>query len=615
MVSGTETLPGKLSLHGLIEKLLFHGKSDRIGEEQEEMATQKHQPTRLTWFSPWMIMGSVCILAGILGFLAWKNIHREKDFMEKSLLSQANMLMRSIEAGSRTGMAGMGWGKRQIQVLMEETAQQPDVLYVAILDGNGEIVAHSEPEQVGKKASMDLPSPSATAHGFHEGTDRSYDVIRRFEPWTRHRRGGRHAREKSLDCALLSYHDRSAPFYIMVGLDPLPLEKAMRQDLHQTIFLFGMMFLVGAAGFVSLVWAQHYRTVRRSLRDIEILTSTILNEMPVGLIVTDPRGRVQKVNPAAEAIFGSSWQSISRIEETPFLASILRRLGKEETIVEEELLYHPKETPAIPLLVNATIIRDSDRKPAGYAILFSDITDMKQLEDQIRRNERLASLGRLAAGIAHEIRNPLSSIKGFATIIAGRPADDPRKAQISQVMVQEVERLNRVVSELLDFARPTELDRKIQPLTAILRRSVELIESDARQRNVSVHYSVDPEDLQANVDADRFAQVLLNLFLNALQAMEAGGILKVAAFRGEGEVIVRVSDTGTGIQADSIPHIFDPYFTTKPGGVGLGLANVHKLVEAHGGDIHVESTPGNETAFVIRLPSTETLLHNGGSRL
>jgi two-component system sensor histidine kinase HydH len=597
----------------MINRLPFM--ENRIGEEQRKMTIQEHQPTRLTWFSPWMIMGSVCILAAILGFLAWKNIHREKDFMEKSLLSQANVLIRSIEAGSRTGMAGMGWGKRQIQVLMEETAQQPDVLYVAILDENGEIVAHSEPDQVGKKASVDLPTPNATTHGFHEGTDRSYDVIRLFEPWTRHRRGGRHAREKSEDCAFLSSYERSAPFYIMVGLDPLPLEEAMRQDMHQTILLFGMMFLVGAAGFVSLVWAQHYRTARRSLRDIEILTSTILNEMPVGLIVTDPQGRVQKLNPAAEAVFGSSWQSVSRIEEIPLPASILHRLRNEETIVEEELLCHPKEAPAIPLLVNATIIRNSDRKPAGYAFLFSDLTEMKQLEEQIRRNERLASLGRLAAGIAHEIRNPLSSIKGFATILAGRSGDDPRKAQIYQVMVQEVERLNRVVSELLDFARPTELDRSIQPLTAILRRSVELIESDAMQSNVSVQYSVDPEDLQVNVDADRFAQVLLNLFLNALQAMEAGGILGVTAFTGDGEVVVRVSDTGTGIQADSIPHIFDPYFTTKPGGVGLGLANAHKLVEAHGGDIHVESTPGNGTTFVIRLPSPETLPHNDGSPL
>ncbi|NTU48707.1 MAG: GHKL domain-containing protein, partial [Syntrophobacteraceae bacterium] len=126
-----------------------------------------------------------------------------------------------------------------------------------------------------------------------------------------------------------------------------------------------------------------------------------------------------------------------------------------------------------------------------------------------------------------------------------------------------------------------------------------------RQSGVALDVSVHPENLQLDVDADRFSQILLNLYLNAIQAMDAGGVIRVEAFAQEGEVVLRVSDSGKGIHPDHLAHVFDPYFTTKPEGVGLGLANVHKLVEAHGGDIAAESRIGNGTTFVMRFPAPE----------
>jgi two-component system sensor histidine kinase HydH len=325
--------------------------------------------------------------------------------------------------------------------------------------------------------------------------------------------------------------------------------------------------------------------------------------MPVGFMTVGLDGRVQRMNETARRIMGNGVQAIANIDERPCFLPILQQLDREETVVEREIRCPTSGSESVPLLINAARIRDSRENTTGCMILFSDITRIKALEEQVRRSERLASLGRLAAGIAHEIRNPLSSIKGFATILAKRNAEDERSRKISEVMVQEVERLNRVISELLDFARPTELHREQCAIGELFRRTLPLIEGEAAERKVKIESGTDPEELGVEIDPDRFAQILLNLCLNAVQAMEGGGVLKVEGLQRGPQTLVRVSDSGPGISSEDLPHIFDPYFTTKPNGVGLGLANVHKLVEAHGGKIEVESPPGHGTTFTISLPA------------
>lgn len=564
------------------------------------MPTKTQKPTRWAWFSPWMIIGSVCILAGILLVLAVKNINREKQFMMRSLLTEANMLISSLEASSRTGMMGMGWGQRQLQTLLEETTRQPDVLYVRIVNSQGEVLVDSQSDRLGSTLSFIPPQPGQIIQRFVDGGERSFEVIRSFQPWLGHK--GRHSR--NMACTIGSQKADNKDLFIMVGLDPTPFEEARQQDLQQTILLFGIIFLVGAAGIISLVWAQHYRLARCSLSDMRAFTSTLVGQMPVGLMVIDRNENIQTTNEAAKKILKAA-QLSGKISRFPCFSSTAKQLKREETVVEQEVHCRTENGESVPLLVNASVIRDGEQRTTGYVFLFTDITQIKQLEEQLRRSERLAALGRLAAGVAHEIRNPLSSIKGFAAILAGKFHGDDGGRKIAEVMGQEVERLDRVVTELLDFARPTELNKELCVCKDLIQRTLRLVEKDALQQEVVIESRVDPPELQVKVDQDRFAQVLLNLYLNALQAMENGGKLTIDAFRQMDQVVLRVSDSGTGISSEHLPHIFDPYFTTKPRGVGLGLANVHKLVEAHGGDIEAVSSPGQGTSFVIRLPSTD----------
>ena len=266
------------------------------------------------------------------------------------------------------------------------------------------------------------------------------------------------------------------------------------------------------------------------------------------------------------------------------------------------------EGRTIPLEVIATTLREEDDDFVGHVILFRDMTETRRLEEEVARSRRLASLGSLAAGVAHEIRNPLSSIKGFATWFRERYRDNPEDRETADVMIREVDRLNRVITQLLEFARPLTMDRVPASLPAVIRHALE----DGRRRGAKKKGIAIETDLaeigEIPLDADRMTQVFLNLYLNAIAAMDAGGILRVSlAQQDERTVRVTVADTGIGIPEEDLPRVFDPYFTTRSSGTGLGLAIVQKIVEAHGGEVHLESEPGRGTTAAILLPiKTET---------
>jgi len=252
----------------------------------------------------------------------------------------------------------------------------------------------------------------------------------------------------------------------------------------------------------------------------------------------------------------------------------------------------------------ATILKDESDLFFGYVLLFKDLSELQALRKEVTRSQRLATVGRLAGGVAHEIRNPLSSIKGFATYFKERYPDVPEDQQIAGIMIQEVDKLNRVVGQLLEFARPIKIVKKWAPVGTLIDDSLKLVEKQAKDRNIAIKSGVTPQALQGFFDPDRIHQVLLNLYLNAIEAMETGGALEVTANPSTDHqtLLIRIADTGPGIDPDNIAHIFDPYYTTKPAGTGLGLAIVHNIIEAHYGRIIPDSRPREGLAMNIYLP-------------
>ena len=232
---------------------------------------------------------------------------------------------------------------------------------------------------------------------------------------------------------------------------------------------------------------------------------------------------------------------------------------------------------------------------------------LEQAQVEMRRSERLAALGQLSAGLAHEIRNPLGVIKGSAEMLSQRIAkSDPLVSELAGYISSEVNRLNALVNRFLDFARPLQPDFSLEKVPSLLDQSLKVAQERWPEAKVELEKNYAPDLPSLSLDAGLCEQVFTNLFFNAYEAMPNGGKLRVAASRANSHrqdaVVIEIEDTGPGIPPEIQDQIFNPFFTTKKGGVGLGLSIVSKIIDNHGGEIKVQSSPGKGTCFRILFP-------------
>ncbi|MCF8024676.1 MAG: PAS domain S-box protein [Desulfobacteraceae bacterium] len=587
------------------------------------------------YVSPWMIIGAALILLAILMTMAVNNYNREKRYMAQILLEKGAALIKSFEAGTRTGMRAMGWNERQVQYLIEELADQADVVYIAVTDISGRILAHSDSGQVGGVFANGFdeskPDPAQSPKWRLTSTQNSkpaFEVYRFFNPFTkgnghinhtgrmsmshmgrmRQNSPRRDATENNGAWCMPGNYEKNEQI-IFIGFDRTPFIEARQQDFRNTAIISSVLMVLGFAGFTTMLVAQSYRATRRRLQDTSAIADEVVAGLPAGLMVMDQKGNIVLANPAAESITGLEAEAIRGEPARDVLPENLARLisgaGPETRIIEEELECSFAGEKAVPLSVSSAGIVNEDGVFIGSLIIFRDLTEIKALQQAMQRKEKLAAVGGLAAGIAHEIRNPLSSVKGMATYFKNKFTDDPEARQAAELMVQETDRLNRVINELLEFARPSKINSRPTDINTVIDHSVRLIRQDVEDRNIGLRLYKGENLPATDIDPDRFVQCLLNLYLNSIQAMEGGGqVIAETGFSEEGGIVIRIEDNGPGISEKDISRIFDPYFTTKSKGTGLGLAIVHKIVEDHGGEITVKSTPGQGTEFTIHLPAS-----------
>jgi two-component system sensor histidine kinase PilS (NtrC family) len=256
--------------------------------------------------------------------------------------------------------------------------------------------------------------------------------------------------------------------------------------------------------------------------------------------------------------------------------------------------------------VSATPLTDHQGQAVGRVIHFQDLTELRRMELRVARAERLASIGRLAAAIAHEIRNPLASISGSVEILRSLPGADAEARQLVDIAVREVDRLNALITDLLDYARPKTQERAPIDLAESVAEVAKSFQQERRE-GITIETSLE-KGVGVQGAPGPLRQVLWNLVRNAAEAMPRGGRVRlvVALDRGEGgapEAILTVADTGVGMSREALEHIFEPFFSTKSGGTGLGLATVARVVEEHGGSIDTQSELGQGTTFTVRFPA------------
>jgi two-component system, NtrC family, sensor histidine kinase HydH len=569
----------------------------------------------LTAVSPWIILGALAVLFPIFAFMTFQSIDRHRSNSERMLMEKGAALIRSFEAGTRTGMMGMRWGGKQLQNLLTETAKLPDIRYIFVTDADGRVLAHNDLEMVGRQLETDLDLETVARRSLPRyrevmlpDGEPVFEVFRRFSPASPPPGPG-----------LMRMMQRTRPpienpeiaaetplQLIFIGLDISAVESARKSDALHSITMGVILLLIGFAGVFLLFVLQSYRTTRDSLSRVQAFSDTLVKNMPIGLVAVGKSGDITFANQVAENILRFRSKKIIGRPAGHRLPDALWRVvadaGRRKAMVEREVECRVGDQ-MLPLEAGANPLLDESGGFSGIVLLFKDLSEIRGLRKEVARTQRLASIGSLAAGVAHEIRNPLSSVKGFATYFKERYGDNTEDRQVADIMIQEVDRLNRVVGQLLEFAKPVDIRKETVSAEEFLKNSLKLLETRAEARSITLKTRISENVSRVFIDPGRIRQVLLNLGLNAVEAMNDGGEILVSLEPADdpNAVRIRVVDNGPGIDAAALPQIFDPYYTTKPSGTGLGLAMAHNMIEAHGGDIRIESNPGKETVVTVTL--------------
>jgi len=407
-----------------------------------------------------------------------------------------------------------------------------------------------------------------------------------------------------------------------------PTPVALPRVLADAAVKAGALFVVAAlASGLSRELARTDRALEERTRDfgrLQNIHELTVQSLGSGLLTVDSGGIVRSYNREAEHITGvPAIEALGKplAEVLPEAEGLLTRRGDDERR-RMRMRFTDTTGECLHLGLAASVLRDAEDRPSGHVIIFQDITGIVEMELELRRSERMAAVGELAAGIAHEVRNPLASMSGSVQILrASLAEEDAEQRRLMDIVVRETDRLDRLIGDFLLYARPKVPEPAAVPLAALCA-DLERMVGSACTHGVAAHFDV-PADLRVWVDENQLRQLLWNLLLNAAQAMEGGGgELRLEARRvvtqdaprdgrnpegveGCALVEISVSDTGVGIEPERLERIFEPFFTTKLRGSGLGLAMVHRIVEANQGALSVESEPGQGTRFRLRLPEAE----------
>jgi two-component system sensor histidine kinase PilS (NtrC family) len=333
-----------------------------------------------------------------------------------------------------------------------------------------------------------------------------------------------------------------------------------------------------------------------NIKDLEFFNTKVIESLPSGLFTTDIEGTVLVFNHAAESISGTRKEEvIGRPIRTalPFLDNPPES-GKYESLL-------PESTDSEKIIgLNITLLRDLNGNKTGFIGIFQDLTEKKRLESEMKNKEKWAAIGELSANIAHEIRNPLASLRGSIEMLREDKLPERHKEKLMGIALNEMERLNNIISDFLTYSSPRPLEIKPIDIHSILDSTLDLLRNVEHKSGISIKKDFEGKFL-INADPERMRQVFWNLGTNAIDAMDDGGELTVSTKNSSSNVTISFSDTGPGISQSDIDKIFYPFFTTKEHGTGLGLSIAYRIIEEHNGRLIVTSKPGIKTTFEIIL--------------
>jgi len=347
----------------------------------------------------------------------------------------------------------------------------------------------------------------------------------------------------------------------------------------------------------------------QELEDVKNFMESIIQSIGSGIIITGVRDQITYINRAGEKVLGYSMEDLVG-EPTAILGlrekqSVLRSLldHQDETDTRKEGWMRRKDHGDVPVGFTLNNHLSITGETVGKIIIFRDLTKIYKIQEEILRMDRLVSLGKLASGIAHELRNPLAGIKTTAQALGEELSEDDSRREYLNRITKEIDRLNELLKTFFSFAKPQKLNLVYCHIKDIINEIIPFLIKEIADQGIHLSEHYDSQLPRIKVDKNQMYQVFLNLFLNALQAMPKSGELRIEVKPViSGFIQITVSDTGKGIPSHIVDKIFDPFFTTKPKGIGLGLSITYQIIKKHGGTIRVESKLEEGTSFVINLP-------------
>jgi len=483
--------------------------------------------------------------------------------------------------------------KRDIGIgyLIQRISQESGVEYIVLQSIDGIVLASKKVEKM-LKIGQDPFLQSALAEGMAKSRITSFD-------------------SKDVLEVVKAFQSEEIPSGIFrIGLSLDGYRKVVSSYQKQMLLFSVILFFLGLLIIGVVIINQNYFVLDRSYKEIKTLTGNVLEAMHSAVVAVDEEGRIIMLNRLAEDLFGIkrnhtlSQKYDSIFPDDPCL--IKQTMEKKRASQDVETVFKTLSGSSRNLLIGSSCLFDEQNQFRGAVAVIHDVTELKKYEEEAKRAERLSALGNLAAGVAHEIRNPLNAIS--ITVQRLRSEFEPRKDQeeylsFIQTVLDEIKRLDNIINQFLSLAKAQKLTLVSSDMNKFLDELILLVEMDTRDKKVHVIKIMDRLP-QLKIDPDEMKKALLNIMLNGVQAMPEGGKLQVQSYTDDskGTVVIRITDSGVGISKENLSTIFQPYFSTKEKGTGIGLSIAYRIISDHKGKIEVESEVGKGTTFIITLP-------------
>lgn len=567
-------------------------------------------------FPVWVLAPAVVGALALALVMFGRDYRREQGYLNDMFLGRGEMLIHSLEMVGRLRFDHK-LEAQQLSEFWNNLEESENVLFIAITDTEGRLKMTEGPLKP-PASIFSQPEPFTYTRGAltpHITTVKVQGrsiclVYRPFWPGPRHERARPPRRAGFGRPELLAEQMAVASSLqrrlVWVGFDLGPFEAISRSRVRTAGLFVGVFCLAALAGVLALFWGYNLSLTRRRYQDTNALAGELISRLPIGMFLVDERGLISLANRAAGSISGLPPADFIGRSLTEISGGLLPGAA---AISGREMDISFTGGASVHIALTSGPVINDDGQLLGQVILMEDLGELGRLKSELAKKERLAALGSLAAGLAHEIRNPLGAIGGLTQHLLNKAPADKSDREALEVMLHSVERLNSTISNFLDYARPAVIRPQTVELCQLVKKMATLAGHDAKARQVDVKLDL-PEE-QAFIEADEalLSQAFLNIYLNGIEAAACRGPearLTVSLQLKAGRAILSFRDNGPGFSAEQLAQPFVPYFTTKAKGSGLGLALVEKTIRAHqGADISLGLAPDGGALVTVSLPLSQ----------